>query len=434
MTDPNTQPTPTLEEAQAALANVDPRIARILSRRLGLAPAEPEPEAAPVPVVPAPEPETPTRAAIREQLAGLDPNGSGIDPEALQRLDAEIAEKAKAEQEAKARAEQEAAKVAKAQSEAVTAALEPIKARARALSPVKRRVIESSVKIRGELPDEVIYQHSVFCQTVLPYRDPGPEVRTWERDQGNARLQITAGAVDDKRQRKFVPVGLPYGPIARLILAHLNTTALQTHNRVIDIDGSMTAYIHRLSGRPACGRDIHRFKDQLTRLNGCNITIAYDLGERTIQVNSHIVTAFDLWEEDHEGERCLTSKTIVLSADYFESLLAHAVPLDERAVAALAHSAMGLDVYMWLAQRLHRVDPQRGQFIPWTALHAQFGQGYDRIRDFRRDFKTTLNQVLTQYPEARVKLDKGGMLIGHSPPPVPTRHVVLLPPAKPAKG
>jgi hypothetical protein len=289
------------------------------------------------------------------------------------------------------------------------------------------------LQIGATLPDEVLFQHSVFCQTVLPYRDPGPEVRTWEREQGNVRLQITAGVVDDKRQRKFVPVGLPHGPAARLILTHLNTTALQTRDRVIEIDGSMTAYIRRLAGRPACGPDMRRFKDQLTRLNGCNITIACDLGDRAIQVNSHIVTAFDLWEEDHEGERCLTSKTIVLSADYFESLLAHAVPLDERAVAALAHSAMGLDVYMWLAQRLHRVDPQRGQFIPWTALHAQFGQGYKEIRKFRRDFKTTLAQVLTQYPDARVKIDKKGMVIAHSPPPVLSRHVILLPPAKPAK-
>ena len=102
------------------------------------------------------------------------------------------------------------------------------------------------------------------------------------------------------------------------------------------------------------------------------------------------------------------------------------MPLDERAVAALAHSAMALDVYMWLAQRLHRVDPQRGQFITWVALHAQFGQGYDRIRDFRRDFKTALNQVLTQYPAARVKLDKGGMLIANSPAPVPSRSTTYL--------
>ena len=423
MTDPTTQPAPTLEETQAELANLDPTTANILRRRLGLALVEPEPSREPAP-------ETSARAAIREKLADILPTAPAIDSEAMQRLDAEIAAKARAEQEAKARAEQEAAKVAKAQSEAVTAALEPLKARARILSPVKRRVIESSVKIRGEVPDEVIYQHSVFCQTVLPYRDPGPDVQIWEREQGNARLRVTAGVVDDKRKRQFVPVGLPYGAAPRLILAHLNTEALQTHNRVIDVDGSLTAFIRRVTCRPPCGRDFSRFREQLLRLSGCNITIAYDLGERAIQVNSHIVTAFDLWEEDHEGERCLTPKTIALSLDYFESLLAHAVPLDDRAVAALTHSVMALDVYMWLAQRLHRMDPHRPQFITWKALYTQFGQGYDRIRDFRRDFKTVLNQVLTQYPDARVKTDKGGIWLFNSPPPVPSRRVILLPPTE----
>ena len=87
---------------------------------------------------------------------------------------------------------------------------------------------------------------------------------------------------------------------------------------------------------------------------------------------------------------------------------------------------MALDLYMWLAQRLHRVDPQRGQFVTWVALHDQFGQGYKNIRHFRADFKTALNQVLTQYPAARVKLDKGGMLIGHSPAPVPSRSTTYL--------
>jgi hypothetical protein len=33
---------------------------------------------------------------------------------------------------------------------------------------------------------------------------------------------------------------------------------------------------------------------------------------------------------------------------YFESLTKHAVPLDERAIAALANSPMALDVYAWL--------------------------------------------------------------------------------------
>jgi hypothetical protein len=88
---------------------------------------------------------------------------------------------------------------------------------------------------------------------------------------------------------------------------------------------------------------------------------------------------------------------------------------------------MGLDVYTWLAQRLHRVDAERGQFIPWTALHAQFGQGYKDIRFFRRDFLSVLKVVKLQYPQARIKTDKGGMWLFKSPPPVLQRHIVMLP-------
>jgi hypothetical protein len=363
-------------------------------------------------------------AESRKQFEEMFPTPRVIDPDAMQRLDAEIVENARR------RAEEEAAKVvefnerARRESEAVAAALEPIKARARALSPVKRRVIESSVKIRVEAPDDIVYQHSVFCQTVLPYRDPGPDVRKWEREQGHASLLLEAGHIKGP-QGRYVPVGLPYGPTARLILTYLNTQALRTHNRVIEVHDSLTAFVRRLQGFDPSGPQIARTKEQLLRLSGCVVRIAYDLeGGSTKQGNCTIVSGLELWEK--EGERFLFPTQIALSLDYAESLLAHAVPLDERAVAALAHSAMALDVYMWLAQRLHRVDPQRGQCITWVALHAQFGQGYDRIRDFRRDFKTALNQVLTQYPAARVKTDKGGMLIGHSPTPIQSRSTTYL--------
>ena len=56
---------PTLEETEAELANIDPRVASILRRRMGLTPVEPEP-----PKV-EPAPETSARAAIREQLADI---------------------------------------------------------------------------------------------------------------------------------------------------------------------------------------------------------------------------------------------------------------------------------------------------------------------------------------------------------------------------
>jgi hypothetical protein len=120
--------------------------------------------------------------------------------------------------------------------------------------------------------------------------------------------------------------------------------------------------------------------------------------------------------------------TVRLSTDYFESLSRHAVPLDERAVAALAHSAAALDVYAWLAQRLHRIPQGRPQFIPWPALHEQFGQGFTRLRAFREHFLDVLRQVGSQYSEARVEVaQREGLYLSCSPPPVLKRLVVLPP-------
>jgi hypothetical protein len=44
-------------------------------------------------------------------------------------------------------------------------------------------------------------------------------------------------------------------------------------------------------------------------------------------------------------------------------------------VDRLAHSALALDIYCWLAQRLHRIPADKPQLISWSALYDQFGQG-----------------------------------------------------------
>lgn len=298
-------------------------------------------------------------------------------------------------------------------------------AKAATVTPIKSRMIESSVQIMGQpVPDEFLYQHTLFCQTVLPYRDPGQDVRKWEREQGQISLRLEAGSAKDPHGR-YVEVGLPFGPAARLILCHLNTEALRTGLAVIEVKDSLTAFVHRLLGFAPNGREIRKFKDQLTRLSAATLRLAASQDGYTIQKNAHIVSQFTLWAERFDGERFLIPQQIILSSDYFESLQEHAVPLDERAVSALAHNPMALDVYCWLAQRLHRVDPKRGQFLAWANLHEQFGQGYKRIRDFRRDFLNVLNMVKAQYPAAKFGTDQGGMMLFNSPPPVQRRAVLV---------
>jgi hypothetical protein len=143
--------------------------------------------------------------------------------------------------------------------------------------------------------------------------------------------------------------------------------------------------------------------------------------------NSQIVTKFALWPERDDRQQVLWPSSIRLSADYFQSLQKHAVPLDEAAIRALAHSAMALDIYAWLAQRLHRIDPRKPAFVPWKALMDQFGGHYQRIDNFRAVFLRTLRQVRTVYPDARVGKEISfsgqptGLMLEHSPPPVTKR-------------
>ena len=289
------------------------------------------------------------------------------------------------------------------------------------LSRIQQRLVRSAVQIEADDPDAILYQHSVFCQTGLPYRDPGKGVRLWQQSQGAAHLEVEAGRAFDPVQEAFVDVGLPFGPKPRLILAYLNAEAIRAGSPVVEVEDSLSAFVQRI-GLCRDGRSVRAVKDQLTRLATAEIRLALAMpGKPARQVQSHIVKGFDLWLPKDERQRVLWPANVTLSADYFESLQRHAVPLDERAVAALSHSAMALDVYCWLAQRLHRVEPGKPAFIPWAALRTQFGWHYARMRKFREVFRQTLDLVCTQYRGAKIELDGRGMTLRNSPPPIKGR-------------
>ena len=288
------------------------------------------------------------------------------------------------------------------------------------LTPVQRRRLKSSAQIQQDSTSHIAYQHTVLCQTALPYRDPGSKTRVWERRQGAVTLALEAGRVRDPKSLEFVEVGLPYGSRPRLILAHLNRQALLSGSPTIEVEDSLTAFIRRILNRRAPdGREIRRFKNQLTRFAAALVRLAYDASsERAFQVDTKIITAFELWSRTRDGQRVLWPSEVRLSQEYFESLTRHAVPLDERAIAALSNSPMALDVYAWLAQRLHRVPAGKPQKISWQSLYEQFGHGYRHIRQFRADFLKVLELVHAQYPAANIDADKTGLALHNSPPPV----------------
>jgi hypothetical protein len=242
----------------------------------------------------------------------------------------------------------------------------------------QQRLLDTSTAIRGAPPERIDFLHAIQCQCGIPYRNPGNGIHEWDRKQGIASLRLEAGSAIDPATGEFVKLGLPYGEKPRLVLIHLATEAVRTGSPVVDVEDSMTAFARSL-GLETNGQQLRALKDQLARLAAARVLMG------------------------------------------IVSLGQHAVPLDHRAVAALASSSMALDIYVWLAQRLHRVPSGRPQFLAWGALHEQFGQGFTRIRDFRRKFLQTLHQVQSAYPAARLDADDRGLTLTHSPPPVAPR-------------
>ena len=275
-------------------------------------------------------------------------------------------------------------------------------------TPIQSRLIETAARCAQEQDDQsILYQHSVFCQTCLPHRNPGDDVRVWERVNGRTHLEVMAGKAMHPKQERLVELGLPFGPKSRMILMHINQRALLSQSPVIEIEDSLTQFVGKALNLDPKGRNIKAVKDQLARLAAASIRLGIVRDGHAITVNSNIVSAFDLWFPKNERQRVLWPSTVSLSLDYFQSLMSQAVPVDEAHIAALSHSSLALDIYSWLAQRLHRIPTERPQTVSWISLHAQFGQGYnpDRIDKFRQVFRVALKEVLTVYPAARVEDD-----------------------------
>jgi hypothetical protein len=77
---------------------------------------------------------------------------------------------------------------------------------------------------------------------------------------------------------------------------------------------------------------------------------------------------------------------------------------------------MVIDVYIWLAYRLHAL--KKDVEVGWPALFAQFGAGFGTVRRFRQHFLECLALAVAAYPEALVSIGERGVILRHSRPAI----------------
>ena len=94
---------------------------------------------------------------------------------------------------------------------------------------------------------------------------------------------------------------------------HLNSEALRQNSPVVDVEGSLTAFVRRIQARPPTGPEIRAYKEQLTRLSAATVRLAIGQGDHALQVDTKIVGAFDLWFAKDARQRVMWPSTVRLS-------------------------------------------------------------------------------------------------------------------------
>jgi len=211
---------------------------------------------------------------------------------------------------------------------------------------VDRRAIEAAIGYMSDEEAGVGFLYSGWCQAALPHKRLADD-QVWKTTTERVTLVVEPGR-RNLAGKGMAWVGVPYGSRARLILLYLQSEALRTRSRDIELGRSL-----------------------------------------------------------------------------------HAWPLEEAAIRAISNNSQALDVYCWLAYRLH-VLPQ-ARTVSWGALYAQFGSSYKRLAHFKIRFVESLKIAIAVYRDADVELVDRGLILKPSRPPVAPR-LVVAGPAAPSHG
>ncbi len=291
------------------------------------------------------------------------------------------------------------------------------------LTKKQKSLIQAAVDIQtlsAVEADELGFGAKCLVATCLPYRNPKPEQLIngcWTRTNGHYSLWVQGG-ID----------GIPYGSYPRLFAIWLTTEATRTRSRQIELGSSFRAFCRQLeidtsTGKRGAGKLLMEQIDKFlgARIGFINKREGY-VSKKQMEFSEEYHLFWDVEGEDKQ----FRDAAIVLSERFFTEITTHHIPVDMRAVVQIKQSAQALDIYQWLAYRIHNlnISSKKSARPTWEQLNQQFGGNYASLRHFKEEFIAKLRVVKTVYPEAKVIPQDEGLLLLASPTPVRALKVI----------
>ena len=239
-------------------------------------------------------------------------------------------------------------------------------ARRQAVSRHERGVIEAAYQVLSEDAEKMGFTYSGFALTSLPHKPPDGLV--WRREGHQVTMLLESG-----RDRQGNAVGLPFGSHARFILLFLQSEAVRSQSREIELGRSMKAWLGSM-GLSLGGKTYRLVGEQSRRISHCRLQFFADRQGQELMSHGGFVDGRLAMTGVLGDQPSLWQDKVVLNEAFYRALREHPVPLSELALRAIGPRSMVIDVYIWLAYRLHSL--RRDTDIGWAALYAQFGSGF----------------------------------------------------------
>lgn len=280
------------------------------------------------------------------------------------------------------------------------------------VEPKQRLLVDIAAEVLADDGQKIGISYTGFCLTSLPHKKL-PDDQTWEKKGHRVTLWIEPGRM--KAKGRPVVYGVPYGARARMILLYLQTQAVRTGSREVELGRSMRDWMERM-GLAVGGETARGLREQAARISACTLKFFWEDEEKEGWARGAIVSSGLRFKVPESDQGRLWEDRVVLDELFWKALRDHPVPLLEAAIRQLRDRSMSLDIYVWLAWRLHQIT--RATPISWAAVHAQFGAGFKAVKHFKPAFTEALAAAVAAYPEARVELAEGGITLLPSRPPV----------------
>ncbi len=280
------------------------------------------------------------------------------------------------------------------------------------VDPKARLLVDIAAEVMADEQQRIGISYTGFCLTALPHKrleDNAP----WEKKGHRVTLLVEPGRLRTAGRTKLY--GVPYGARARMILLYLQTQAIRTGSREVALGRSMRDWMERM-GLSIGGETAKALREQAARISACSLKFFWEDNAADGFERAAIVRSGLRFHAEDVSQGSLWEDRVVLDETFYAALRDHPVPLLEAAIRQLRDRSMSLDLYVWLAWRLHNLS--KPVPISWTAIHGQFGTGFKALRQFKPRFVEALAAATAAYPEARIEVGDKGLVLNPARPPV----------------